>query len=173
MTARDAGHSHDLKRDGTWDGLHLCRETNCMSGKVFVDTNVLVYAHDISCGEKHRVAKQLVKELWDRGDGVLSTQVLQELCINVRRRAPRPRTVEEMQRLIEDYLDWEIVTNDADSVLRALTFEERYKVSFWDALILQAADRAGVETLLSEDLSADQKYGTVRVKNPFASVAEP
>jgi predicted nucleic acid-binding protein len=142
-----------------------------MSGKVFVDTNVLVYAHDISSGEKHRIAKQLVKELWDRGDGVLSTQVLQELCINVRQRAARPRTREEMQRLIQDYLDWEIVTNDADSVLRALAVEERYKVSFWDALILQAADAAGVETLLSEDLSAGQKYGTFRVKNPFAHLS--
>jgi predicted nucleic acid-binding protein len=143
-----------------------------MSGKVFVDTNVLVYAHDISSGEKHRIAKELVRDLWDQGDGVLSTQVLQELCINVRRRAARPRTVEEMRRLVQDYLDWEIVTNDADSVLRALAFEERYRVSFWDALILQAADSAGVETLLSEDLAAGQKYGTFRVKNPFANLAE-
>jgi predicted nucleic acid-binding protein len=57
-------------------------------------------------------------------------------------------------------------------VLRALIFELRYRVSFWDALILQAADSAGVETLLSEDLSAGQKYGTFRVENPFDSLAE-
>ena len=141
-----------------------------MSGKVFVDTNVLVYAHDSSSGAKHRIAKQLVTDLWVSGNGVLSTQVLQELCINVRRKAPRPRSVEETQRLIQDYLGWDIVINDAGSVLRALAFEERYKISFWDALILQAAESAGVETLLSEDLAAGQKYGSFRVENPFASL---
>ena len=64
-------------------------------------------------------------------------------------------------------MDWDIVVNDSGSVLRALTFEERYKVSFWDALILQAAESAGVETLLSEDLAAGQSYGNFRVRNPF------
>ena len=143
-----------------------------MSGKVFVDTNVLVvYAHDTSSGAKHRVAKQLVQDLWATRDGVISTQVLQELCINFRRKAPRPRSVEETQRLIQDYMDWNIVINDAVSVLRALGFEERYKVSFWDALILQAAESAEVEVLLSEDLAAGQKYGSFRVSNPFSNLS--
>jgi len=141
-----------------------------MSDKVFVDTNVLLYAHDISAGVKHRIAKQLVEDLWSSRRGVLSTQVLQELCINVRRKASRPRSVEETQRLIQDYLDWNIVINDSGAVLRALALEERYKVSFWDALILQAADSAGVDILLSEDLAAGQKYGAFRVENPFASL---
>lgn len=143
-----------------------------MSGKVFIDTNVLVYAHDMSSGAKHRIAKALVHELWNSGNGVLSTQVLEELCINVRRKATRPRSVVETQRLIQDYMGWDIVVNDSGSVLRALAFEERYKVSFWDALILQAADSAGVEVLLSEDLSSGQRYGAFRVENPFASLAE-
>jgi predicted nucleic acid-binding protein len=172
MIAPGGEHLPDWRRDGIQDGHRQHRETNCMSGRVFVDTNVLVSAHDVSAGAKHNVAKQLVRDLWDRGDGVLSTQVLQELCINIRRRTARPRSMEEVQRLIQDHLDWEIVTNDADSVLRALIFEQRYRVSFWDALILQAADSAGVETLLSEDLSAGQKYGTFRVENPFDSLAE-
>jgi len=141
-----------------------------MSGKVFVDTNVLVYAHDTSSGVKHHIAKQLLEDLWASNNGVLSTQVLQELCINVRRKAPRPRSVEETQRLIEDYLGWEIVINDSGSVLRALALEEHYKVSFWDALILQAAESAGVDILLSEDLAAGQRYGTFRVENPFANL---
>ncbi len=139
-----------------------------MSVKVFVDTNVLVYAHDTSSGVKHRIAKQVIESLWSSGNGVLSTQVLQELCISVRRKTPRPRSVEETQRLIQDYMGWDIVVNDSGSVLRALAFEERYKVSFWDALILQAAESAGVDTLLSEDLAAGQSYGSFLVKNPFA-----
>jgi len=141
-----------------------------MSGKVFVDTNVLVYAHDTSSGGKHRVAQQLVEDLWAARNGVISTQVLQELCINVRRKAPRPRSVEETKRLIQDYMDWDIVINDSGSVLRALALEERYRVSFWDALILQAAASADVDVLLSEDLAAGQRYGGFRVENPFASL---
>ena len=111
-----------------------------------------------------------MEDLWSSRKGVLSTQVLQELCINVRRKAPRSRSVAETQRLIQDYMDWNIVVNDSGSVLRALALEERCKVSFWDALILQAAESAGVETLLSEDLAAGQSYGTFRVENPFAGL---
>ncbi len=141
-----------------------------MSGKTFVDTNVLVYAHDVSAGPKHVRARQLVEDLWNSGKGVLSTQVLQELCINVQRKAKRPLTLKEARRAVEDYLNWEVVVNDATAVLQALDLEDRYHVSFWDALILQAAEAAGVEVLFSEDLSAGQKYGSLRVENPFADL---
>ena len=141
-----------------------------MSGKSFVDTNVLVYAHDALAGPKHLRARQVVEDLWNSGTGVLSTQVLQELSINVRRKARHPLSWKETRRMVEDYLNWEIVVNDAASVLQALSFEERYKVSFWDALILQAAETAGVDVVLSEDLSAGQKYGSFRIENPFADL---
>ena len=141
-----------------------------MSGKSFVDTNVLVYAHDALAGRKHLRARQVVEDLWNSGTGVLSTQVLQELSINVRRKARHPLSWKETRRMVEDYLNWEIVVNDAASVLQALSFEERYKVSFWDALILQAAETAGVDVVLSEDLSAGQKYGSFRIENPFADL---
>jgi predicted nucleic acid-binding protein len=72
-----------------------------------------------------------------------------------------------MRRLLKDYLSWMVVVNTADSVLQALDIEARYKISFWDALILQAAESAGAGTLYSEDLSAGQKYGSVRVVNPL------
>jgi predicted nucleic acid-binding protein len=142
-----------------------------MNGRAFVDTNVLVYAHDMSAGPKHLRARELMQGLWKSGNGVLSTQVLQELCINVRRKAKHPLSIKETRRLLEDYLTWEIVVNDTASVVKALEFEERYRVSFWDALILQAAEAAGVDVLFSEDLSAGQKYGSFRVVNPFASTS--
>jgi predicted nucleic acid-binding protein len=142
-----------------------------MSVRAFVDTNILVYAHDVSAGPKHVRARTLVEELWTSGRGVLSTQVLQELCINVRRKAKHPLSLKETRRLLDDYLTWEIVVNDTSSVVQALGFEERYRVSFWDALILQAAEAAGVDVLFSEDLSAGQKYGSFRVENPFARAA--
>jgi predicted nucleic acid-binding protein len=138
-----------------------------MSDRCFVDTNILVYAHDRSAGSKHQRARQKIEDLWSSGQGVLSTQVLQELCISLRRKASRPLSVEETRRLLQDYLSWEIVVNTPASVLQALDIEARYKISFWDALIVQAAESSGVAILYSEDLASGQSYGSVRVVNPF------
>jgi predicted nucleic acid-binding protein len=138
-----------------------------MSDKCFVDTNILVYAHDLTQAAKHERARALVQGLWESDKGVLSTQVLQELCISLRRKAARPLSPEGMRRLIEDYTSWEIVVNTAESVLEALDLESRYKISFWDALIVQAAGSCGAEVLYSEDLADGQSYGAVRVVNPL------
>jgi predicted nucleic acid-binding protein len=138
-----------------------------MNDRYFVDTNILVYAHDRSAGLKHKQAQALVEELWASGGGVLSTQVLQELCINLRRKATHPLSVEETRKLIEDYSRWTIVTNTTESVIQALDIEVRFKISFWDALIVQAAGSAGAEVLYSEDLADGQTYGSVRVVNPL------
>jgi predicted nucleic acid-binding protein len=139
-----------------------------MADKYFVDTNILIYAHDRSAGIKHERARQLIESLWTSGQGVLSTQVLQELCVNLRRKVARPLAVDEIRRLIDDYMSWEIVVNNAQAVVQALEIEVRYKTSFWDALILQTAEQCGATVLYSEDLSAQQSYGTVRVVNPLA-----
>jgi predicted nucleic acid-binding protein len=140
---------------------------NFMSDKYFVDTNILVYAHDRSAGAKHDRARTLIEQLWQSGNGVLSTLVLQELCLNLRRKSNPPLQIEETRRLLQDYLSWEIVVNSPESVLQALEIEDRYKTSFWDALILHAAEISGAAVLYSEDFSANQKYGSVRVVNPF------
>ena len=141
-----------------------------MPDKYFVDTNILLYAHDRSAGLKHERARQLIERLWTSGEGVLSTQVLQELCINLRRKIARPLAVEEIRRIVQDYLSWEIVVNAPASVLQALEIELRYQTSFWDALILQAAESSGAAILYSEDLAAGQKYGAVEVVNPLKSL---
>jgi len=138
-----------------------------MSDKYFVDTNILVYAHDLAAGTKHKRAQALVEQLWESGDGVLSTQVLQELAVTLQRRSGRPLSAAELRGLIQDYLKWEIVVNDPDSMLQALDIEARHRISFWDALILQAAESAGAETLYSEDFAAGRRYGSIRVVNPF------
>jgi predicted nucleic acid-binding protein len=138
-----------------------------MPDKYFVDTNILIYAHDRSAGLKHDRARQLVERLWISGQGVLSTQVLQELCINLRRKIARPLPVEEVRQLVQDYLSWEIVVNTPGSVLQALEIEVRYKTSFWDALVLQAAESSGAAVLYSEDLAGGQKYGPIHVINPL------
>jgi predicted nucleic acid-binding protein len=139
-----------------------------MSDKYFVDTNILIYAHDPAMGLKHRRALELIEDLWRTGQAVLSTQVLQEFCVNVRRKAAHPLSLAKVRLLVRNYSAWEVVTNTPESILMAMDMEQRYKISFWDALILQAAEEAGASALYSEDLPAGQRYGSVRVINPFA-----
>jgi predicted nucleic acid-binding protein len=138
-----------------------------MSDKYFVDTNVLMYAHDTSAGAKHERAKTLLAELWRDRTGVVSTQVLQELAVNLRRKAGRPLDAKATRDIVTDYLTWQVVVNSGESILEALDLEAQHQVSFWDALVLQAAQASGAEILYSEDLSDGQAYGSVRVVNPF------
>jgi predicted nucleic acid-binding protein len=138
-----------------------------MSDRYFVDTNVLVYAHDSSAGVKHERARALVEALWRDRTGVLSTQVLQELAVNLRRKAKRPLDARLTREIVADYLAWTVVANSGESILEAIDLEARYRISFWDALVLQAAHIAGADILYSEDLSDGQVYGSVRVINPL------
>jgi predicted nucleic acid-binding protein len=138
-----------------------------MSDKYFVDTNLLMYAHDNSAGPKHQRAKAIIEELWRDRSGVVSTQVLQELAVNLRRKAGRPLDAKAAREIVGDYLSWHVVVNGGESILEALDLEARYQISFWDALVVQAAQASGAEILYSEDLSDGQQYGSVRVVNPL------
>jgi len=138
-----------------------------MSDRYFVDTNILMYAHDSAGGEKHDRAKALVRDLWESRSGVVSTQVLQELAVNLRKKAKKPLDGRATRDVVSDYLTWQVVVNGGDSILEALDIEARYRVSFWDALIIQAAHAAGAAVLYSADLSSDQYYVHVQVVNPL------
>ncbi len=138
-----------------------------MSAEHFVDTNILMYAHDISGGEKHERARALIEQLWRTRSAAVSTQVLQELCVNLQRKAARPLSAKGAREVIADYLAWEVVVNDGQSILEALEIQQRHRISFWDALIVHAAERAGASILYSEDLAHGQVYGSVRVVNPL------
>lgn len=138
-----------------------------MNDRVFVDTNILVYAHDPATGTKYVRARAAMNELWPARRGVLSTQVLQEFAFTLRRRISPPLSERETAEWIVEYMAWDVVTNTPESVLRALQLESQFQVSFWDALILQAAEKAGAPILYSEDFSDGQAYGSVRVVNPL------
>lgn len=138
-----------------------------MSAKAFVDTNILVYAFDRSAGRKHLRAKQLVRELWETQAGVISTQVLQELAFCLRRKVANPLSADATRRVLQRYLGWTVWINTPQSTLEALEIEERYRISFWDALIVHAAHASGSEIIYTEDLSNNQNYGSVRVVSPF------
>ena len=138
-----------------------------MSARAFVDTNILVYAHDSGSGWKHERSRELIGDLWQSRSGVLSTQVFQEFYVNVRRKAVHPLSAARAREILNDYSAWTIVVNDKSSILDAIALEERYQISFWDALILQAAQAANAEVLYSEDLSHGQRYGSVELVNPL------
>ncbi len=150
-----------------WIGKNLQAATICTIVKVFVDTNVLVYAYDRGAGSKHERALSVVEKLWIDGSGVLSTQVLQEFYVNVRRKAQKPISHKQARALIADYLSWDPIVNDGATLLEAIDLEQRYKLSFWDSLIVVAAQKSGATVLLTEDLNDGQKFGSIRVQNPF------
>jgi predicted nucleic acid-binding protein len=133
----------------------------------FVDTNILVYAYDRSAREKHVLAAQLVEECWENGNGCLSIQVLQEFYVTVTRKITTPLDPQTARQLVVDLAHWRYHTPEADDVLQAIDIQQTYRLSFWDAMLLQSAARLGCTHLLSEDLSHGQTYGTVQVINPF------
>lgn len=138
-----------------------------MSDREFVDTNILVYAYDRSSGAKHDRARKLLDQLWESGNGTVSTQVLQEFVVYLRHKVAHPLGAQETRRVLQDLMGWNVFVNTAESILQALEIAERYQISFWDGLIVQAAEGAGAEILYTEDLSHGQTYGGVRAVNPF------
>jgi len=141
--------------------------TICIIVKAFVDTNILVYAYDSAAGSRHEQAATLIESLWESGNGLISTQVLQEFYVNVRRKAGTPMSAKVAGALIADYLCWKPIVNDGESILKAVNLEERYQLSFWDALIVVAAQKGGASILYSEDFNTGQKFGGVSIENPF------
>jgi predicted nucleic acid-binding protein len=138
-----------------------------MTSKTFVDTNILVYAHDLDAGNKHLIAKEALTELWESRSGVVSTQVLQELYVTLTRKIPTPLERPIVRRIVKNYTNWEVVINDANIIIQASEIEETYKLSFWDALIVSAAYSRNIDTILTEDLNHGQYLEGILITNPF------
>jgi predicted nucleic acid-binding protein len=138
-----------------------------MIEKAFVDTNILVYAHDLDATGKRKIAQKTLSDLWENGTGTISIQVLHEFYVTVTRKIPKPISIAIARGIIENYLTWPLIMNDEKTMMHATEIEERYRLSFWDALILAAACRAKAEILLTEDLSHDQEIEGIRIVNPF------
>ena len=139
-----------------------------MSGNYrFVDTNVLVYAHDDSAGAKRDQARLLVEQLWGSREGCLSVQVLQEFFVTVTRKIAKPLGPETAKEIVADLSHWHMHVPAADDVLGAIGIHQRAEISFWDAMIVRSAAEMGCAVLCSEDLNAGQEYSGVRVENPF------
>jgi predicted nucleic acid-binding protein len=133
----------------------------------FVDTNILIYAHDSTAGDKYRRAQSLMTHLWDARCGCMSMQVLQEFYVNVTRKIAQPLAASAAAELIADFAAWRLYSPSIPDILAAISIQRRYDVPFWDALILRSANRLGCSLVWSEDLNAGQVYDGVRVLNPF------
>lgn len=137
--------------------------------KTFVDTNVLVYAHDADAGDRHDKARDLLTRLWESRDGSLSTQVLQEFYAVVTRKLKPPMPREKARAIVAAYGEWCDVATEPQLIVAASRLEEEHTLAFWDALIVQAAIRTGAERLVSEDLQHGRRFGSLTIDNPFRS----
>ena len=139
-----------------------------MSVRSFVDSNILIYAHDVDQGDKHRTARRLIVELMETRNGVLSPQVLQEFYVNVTRKTPTPLTKRVARAIVEDFSVW-CTRTTSDDIISAFRIEDESKISFWDALICASALKSNAQVILSEDLNAGQKIAGIRIENPFTN----
>jgi predicted nucleic acid-binding protein len=137
-----------------------------MSARIFVDTNILIYAHDVDAGAKHQVAKNVLRELWSQRSGVLSMQVLQEFYVNVTRKIASPLSKDVARLVVNSYSVWCIETTPAE-ISTAFRIEDESRIGFWDALIVAAAVKCGALRILSEDLNAGQVIAGIPIENPF------
>lgn len=134
--------------------------------KAFIDSNILIYAHDADEKRKHPIARQLLIELLESRAGVLSPQVLQEFYVNVTRKIAKTLTKSAAREIVEDFSVLCSDTTPAD-INAAFRIEDEARVSFWDALICAAAVKAGAKVIYSEDLNAGQIVSGIRIENPF------
>jgi predicted nucleic acid-binding protein len=136
-----------------------------MTASVFFDTNVLVYAAiGAAKDERKRVC---ALDLIDSEDFGTSAQVLGEFFVTVVRKAERPLSARQALTWIEQWAVFPCQAIDQQLVRIAIESSARYAISYWDAAILAAAEALGAHTVYSEDLNHGQKYGPVRVVNPF------
>ena len=131
----------------------------------FVDTNILLYAHERGASSKHDQSKELLARLFEDGSGVVSVQVLSEFYAAATKKLAMKS--DEAEAVIGDLGVWTIHRPGHADVLRAARLHRRYKIAWWDAMILNSAIEAGCSVLWTEDLNHGQRYGTVMVRNPF------
>ena len=141
-----------------------------MNDKTFIDTNVLIYAHDIDANAKHKIAKEVLQELWSERTGVLSAQVLQEFYVNVTRKIPSPLSKDLARLVVSSYAIWCLETTPTE-ILAAFRIEDESRIGFWDALIVSSAAKLGATRILSEDLNARQRIAGILVVNPFVGIS--
>jgi predicted nucleic acid-binding protein len=138
-----------------------------MSGSVFVDTNVIVYSRDTAAGPKQAAALDWLRYLWETRRGRTSFQVLQEYYVAVTEKLNPGITAANARKDVASLIAWQPVRADARVLKGAWDIQDRYRFSWWDALIVSAALEAKCRFLLTEDLQPKQTVGNLTILNPF------
>lgn len=138
-----------------------------MSVVAFVDTNILIYAHDLDAGLKHERAMAKLRELWDSGTGRLSVQVLQEFYVNATQKLASPIARSTAREVVKTYGVWVRHATTVETVTRATEISDMARISFWDALIVASAEEVDADELLSEDLNDGQEIAGIKIVNPL------
>ena len=124
-------------------------------------------AHDRSEAAKHPIARSVLEDMWRTGTGTLSTQVLQEFYVVATRKFHPHLPRRAARSIVAAYDVWSPVVVDVPLIVSASGLEERHRLSFWDSLVVEAARRAGAETLLTENLRSGRRFADLLVVNPF------
>ena len=138
-----------------------------MSDKVFIDSNIIVYAYDSHEPAKQTIAQALLSSAIKEESAFLSVQVLGEFFVVVTRRIKNPLSVDEAEKIVNILATLPVYEIDLSLVRRAIKTHKEYGISYWDSLIILTAERAGCTKVLSEDLKEGQAYHNVLVENPF------
>lgn len=138
-----------------------------MAERVFIDTNVLLYADDLDAGEKQTKAQEILHRVYVDGIGVISTQVLQEFFVASTRKLGVPADI--ARRKVELLARLDVVSMQPSLILDAIDLHRLHSLSFWDALILRAAAASGCRRLLTEDLQSGRTIAGVQIENPFVA----
>lgn len=138
-----------------------------MTDKVFLDTNILVYAHDHDSPDKKAVAQAIIFEGLREEAIAISAQVLSEFFVTVTQKIKKPMPVANAKREISLLSNLDVADIDVPMIVRAIDIKQQWTLSYWDSLIIAAAERTECKTVYSEDLSDGQRYGKVTVRNPF------
>lgn len=145
-------------------------EMNCMNdnyNKCFIDTNILVYAHDNTNKYKFEKAFELINILWKNKKACISIQVLQEFYVVVTKKIKNTANIEDVKKIISALELWEVHSPTVQDVLESIVIQNKYKISFWDAMIICSAKRKKCDVIFSEDLNDGQVYEEIIIKNPF------
>lgn len=143
------------------------RVMNYMNAKVFIDTNILVYAFDSSEQEKQAIAQNLINAEGATGEIVLSTQVLQEFFVIVTRKLKTPLSIDDASKTVQLFSAYPLIQISPKLILKAIERHRDESFSFWDALIVEAALESNCKVLLSEDMQDGRRIGKLEIRNPF------
>jgi predicted nucleic acid-binding protein len=133
--------------------------------KIFIDTNILVYTLDQKNIEKRDMARKIVKKVVESHQPVISTQVIKEFYVVASTKLKADPII--VKNIIHNFHNMEIVNNDLELIEQAIDISILSQLSFWDSLIIAAAEKANCEYVLSEDLNSGQNYRGIKLLNPF------